>query len=75
MKHSLFENSYCFNSEVQDLLKLEENAKNQKKGMWNPEAKDKKRPMTKESTPTEIFERLKGTAQNGLFMNDIYVLK
>lgn len=56
---------------MQDLQKLEENAKHQKKGMWNTEAKDKKRPMTKENTPTEIFERLKGTAQNGLCLNDI----
>jgi len=57
-------------ADVEELMKLEENAKKDNKGIHNKNSKkDKKRPIVEISNIPEVYERLKGHPQQGVVEN------
>lgn len=59
-----------FFRDVEELLKAQEKAENDKKGLWNKNSKkDKKRPIVEINNIPEVYERLKGHPQHGILLS------
>jgi len=64
------DNNTLIRADVEELIRLEENAKRDNKGIWNKSAKkDKKRPIVEITNIPEVYERLKGHPQHGVVEN------